>query len=760
MNLEIRDYDADAEIVHNFLTTWSGYDETLHEKSHKYISQMAMLANRSRTCICVSLDDLKSFNAKLTEALLSNTHRYVQLFTKVVQSMLDNELTMLSEYIDSVHPKTKDSLDVYIDNCKQKKQNASKDKTYKDPFNRIPDELLCRFEIYFTPMKDIIPLSVRQVKSEQIGQLLTIKAIVTRSSEVRPMLSVGTYTCLRCGSETYQPISGPTFTPLQGCPAKDCQINQRFGQLIFQTRGSKFSKFQELRIQELSDQVPVGNIPRSLTVWCVGENTRLCQPGDNIMITGVLLPVQRYTRGRIVQRGLLTDLVFFTHHIELTEKGSSNSVLQQDSDAFITDEERDKLKEGSMYEKLATSLAPEIYGHDDLKKALLLLLVGGTGLKSKDIKIRGNINICMMGDPGVAKSQLLSYISRISSRSQYTTGRGSSGVGLTAAVMRDPLTGELILEGGALVLADQGICCIDEFDKMSETDRTSIHEVMEQQTISVAKAGILTTLNARVSIVAAANPIYGRYNPHRTLEQNIQLPPALLSRFDLLWLLQDKPNVDFDLRIAKHIVQVHTDASRITDGQSRISTRTTNISKHLETTDIRRILAICRQIKVTVPKELIQHIISAYVQMREESRNDNCLNNNRQQFTSARTLLSILRLASAHAKLRLSEVMEEIDVEEAVRLTEKSHESLSAFSADSRPIFTRKNPSDQIYMIIRNIAMSTEELQKTQQISYQQALEHSLQQGFTKQQFESAIEDYERLDVITLVKNGTVINLL
>merc|ERR1739846_165544 len=195
--------------------------------------------------------------------------------------------------------------------------------------------------------------------------------------------------------------------------------------------------------------------------------------------------------------------------------------------------------------------------NDDIKKALLLLLVGGVDRSPAGMKIRGNINICLMGDPGVAKSQLLSYMDRLAPRSQYTTGRGSSGAGLTAAVMKDNLTGEMMLEGGALVLADQGICCIDEFDKMAESDRTAIHEVMEQQTISIAKAGIMTSLNARVSILAAANPAYGRYNTKRSIEDNIQLPAALLSRFDLLWLIADKSDREQDMKLAKHITYVH-----------------------------------------------------------------------------------------------------------------------------------------------------------------------------------------------------------
>lgn len=296
-------------------------------------------------------------------------------------------------------------------------------------------------------------------------------------------------------------------------------------------------------MQEHSDQVPVGNIPRSITVLVEGENTRIAQPGDHVSVTGIFLPILCSGFRQVVQ-GLLSETYLEAHRIVKMNKSEDDESGSKE----LSKEELRQIAEEDFYEKLAASIAPEIYGHEDVKKALLLLLVGGVDQSPRGMKIRGNINICLMGDPGVAKSQLLSYIDRLAPRSQYTTGRGSSGVGLTAAVLRDSVTGELTLEGGALVLADQGVCCIDEFDKMAEADRTAIHEVMEQQTISIAKAGILTTLNARCSILAAANPAYGRYNPRRSLEQNIQLPAALLSRFDLLWLIQDRPDRDNDLR--------------------------------------------------------------------------------------------------------------------------------------------------------------------------------------------------------------------
>jgi len=297
----------------------------------------------------------------------------------------------------------------------------------------------------------------------------------------------------------------------------------------------------------------MGHIPRTMTVYLFQNQVRTVNPGDSVYISGIFLPLP-HIGFRAIRAGLITDTYLEAHYVHSLKKQYNQLETSPEMEEIVNKLANDP----DVYNRLASSIAPEIYGHEDVKKALLLLLVGGASKETGDgMKIRGDINICLMGDPGVAKSQLLKYISKSAPRGVYTTGRGSSGVGLTASVMRDPVTDEMVLEGGALVLADNGIACIDEFDKMDEDDRTAIHEVMEQQTISISKAGITTTLNARTSILAAANPAFGRYNPNRKPSENINLPAALLSRFDLLFLILDTPNINEDHRLAQHIGYVH-----------------------------------------------------------------------------------------------------------------------------------------------------------------------------------------------------------
>ncbi|MFH4975466.1 hypothetical protein AB6A40_002175 [Gnathostoma spinigerum] len=726
-----RDYDKEKEKIRDFLTTFY-FDSDDGGKVFPYADQISRLADREQVGIYVNLDDVQEFDPGLVDSIQRNARRYHQLFNEVIDELI-------IEQLGDRQPPVRDALDAFIFQRvymeKVQKESEGQMVSASDVRKKYPPQLMRRFDLCFKSRSIEKPLSVREIRAVHVGKLITVSGVVIRATEVKPMASVITYTCDTCGCETYQPINGPSFMPAINCPSKDCVDSKAKGRLQMQVRGSKFIKFQELRIQELSDQVPVGSIPRSLGINVYGENTRVCVPGDIIRVTGVFVPLMR-TGFRQIAGGLTTDVYLEAHYIENVNANDDES---SDLKEELTDEEIEIIAESGFYDKMAYSIAPEIYGHLDIKKSLLLALVGGVDKTTNGMKIRGCINILLMGDPGVAKSQLLSYVDRLAIRSQYTTGRGSSGVGLTAAVLKDPVTGELTLEGGALVLADRGVCCIDEFDKMADIDRTAIHEVMEQQTISIAKAGIMTTLNARVAIIAAANPAYGRYNPKRNIEQNIDLPAALLSRFDLLWLIQDRPDRESDKRLAEHITYVHMKGHE-PDKEGM---------KPIDMSLIRRYIAICKRKQPIVDESLRDRLVEMYVDLRKEARNSKDAT-----FTSPRNLLAIIRMSTALARLRLQNKVEPIDIEEAIRLMEACKSSLRSDVHYQKQHPT--TPIDQAFAIIRDMYQNVQG-EEDAAISMQAAIKKCLAKGVPEEALQQCIKVYSNSGVLMVDRQQRII---
>lgn len=514
------------------------------------------------------------------------------------------------------------------------------------------------------------PTQLRKLGSIQISKLVMIEGIVVRSTPVRPMIMQAAFKCKRCGTITPVKQTGQFLRAPFQCSSPDCRTK---GPYEFVQEESTFIDSQDLRLQERPEDLPPGQLPRTLHVKLIGsEIVDVARPGDHVSTVGMVRAYAPTLPG-------VGKLRTFQLHLD----ANSIEVLGKEPEtALPSPEEEEQIlelaKDPWIHRKIVSSIAPSIYGYDHIKEAIMYLLFGGVSKILPDLTIRGELNALIVGDPGTAKSQLLQYVSRVAPRGLYTSGRGTTAAGLTAAVIREK-GGGMSLEAGALVLADKGIACIDEMDKMRPEDRVAIHEAMEQHTVSVAKGGIVATLNARTAILAAANPALGRYEPHRTVAENISLPVTILSRFDLIFVLRDVPNKETDSKMSEHILELHRKG--ITPVESPIS---------LEL--LRKYVSYAKGVKPVLTQDALRRLNDFYLAMRSASEAEGS-----PVAITARQLEALVRVAEARARAAIRKEVTAEDAEAAVAIMKRSLEEvgidLSSYKMDIDIIMTGKPKS-------------------------------------------------------------------
>lgn len=422
----------------------------------------------------------------------------------------------------------------------------------------------------------------------------------------------------------------------------------------------QFIDQQVLKLQEAPDQVPVGELPRHIMISADRYLANRVVPGTRCTITGVYSIYQakgsrRAQNAAVAIRNPYIRAVGIHTDVDHTTKGNA---------VFTAEEEQEFLemsRRSDIYDVFARCIAPSIYGNEDIKKAIACLLMGGSKKILPDgMKLRGDINVLLLGDPGTAKSQLLKFVEKVSPIAIYTSGKGSSAAGLTASVQRDASTREFYLEGGAMVLADGGVVCIDEFDKMRDEDRVAIHEAMEQQTISIAKAGITTILNSRTSVLAAANPIFGRYDDMKTPGENIDFQTTILSRFDMIFIVRDEHDSGRDQRIAKHVMGIAMGGRGVEE----------TVQAEIPIEKMKRYITYCRsRCAPRLSPEAAEKLSSHFVSIRRQVHASEVNANQRSSIPiTVRQLEAIVRITESLAKLSLSPIAEERHVDEAIRL--------------------------------------------------------------------------------------------
>ncbi|WP_458207496.1 minichromosome maintenance protein MCM [Haladaptatus sp. NG-SE-30] len=552
---------------------------------------------------------------------------------------------------------------------------------------------------------------IRAIRARHVNTLVSVQGIVRKATGVRPKIQEAAFECQRCGTLTYIPQAGGDFQE-----PHECQGCERQGPFRINFDQSEFIDSQKLRVQESPEGLRGGETPQSIDIHIEDDITGNVSPGDHVTVTGILHLEQQ---GSGQDKSAVFDVYMDGVSVVIED--------EEFEDMDITDEDKEQIvelsNEADIYEQMIDSIAPAIYGYEEEKLAMILQLFSGVTKHLPDgSRIRGDLHMLLIGDPGTGKSQMLSYIQHIAPRSVYTSGKGSSSAGLTAAAVRDDFGDgqQWTLEAGALVLADKGIAAVDELDKMSPDDRSAMHEGLEQQKISVSKAGINATLKSRCSLLGAANPKYGRFDQYESIGEQIDLEPALISRFDLIFTVTDQPDPDHDARLAEHILQTNyagelntqrteINAPNITEEEVR--SQTEEVAPAIDAELLRKYIAYAKSnVYPTMTPEAKQSIRDFYVDLRAKGADEDA-----PVPVTARKLEALVRLSEASARVRLSDTVEQEDADRVIDIVRSCLQDIGVdpetgqFDADVVETGTSKSQRDRIKNIKQLIADIEEE---------------------------------------------------
>ena len=584
-------------------------------------------------------------------------------------------------------------------------------------------------------------VKIRDLRSTHISKLIAIEGLVRMATEVRPRIRVAAFECSGCGEVMLVTQSSGKFVEPYICKNEGCG---RKGPFKIKLTESEFIDAQKLRVQESPEDLRGGEQPQTLDINIEDDLAGIVSPGDRVIITGILRSYQRITREG---KSTFFDIILDTVSIEIQDK--------EFTEIEITPEEVEEIvklsKNPKIYEKVVKSIAPSIYGYAEVKEALALQLMSGVAKNLPDgARIRGDVHVLLVGDPGIAKSQLLRYIVKLAPRGIYTSGRSSSAAGLTAAAVRDEFgDGRWTLEAGALVLADQGIAAVDEMDKMRAEDRSAIHEAIEQQTISIAKAGIMATLKSRCSLLGAANPKYGRFDPYEGIAQQIRMAPALLSRFDLIFVLKDEPDIGRDTAIASHILGAHhageLHAHRLNVAGSDITYKEVEDAMEIVKPEImpdllRKYIAYAKKnVYPILEDDARERLIDFYLGLRRQGEDRDS-----PVPVTARQLEALVRLCEASARIRLGEKITIEDSDRVVRIVESCLRQVAfdtetgMFDADLITTGVSKSQRDKI-RVLRSIIRDIE-AEHSGMAPKEDILARAGEQGFEKEYVEEILD--------------------